>query len=56
MLLKVVGTGSSGNCYILENENEALILEAGCRMKSALKTIDYNVSKISGVLITHEHG
>lgn len=29
MRLKVLGSGSSGNCYILENENEALIIEAG---------------------------
>ena len=29
MRLKVLGSGSSGNCYILENDNEALIIEAG---------------------------
>ncbi len=56
MLLKVIGTGSKGNSYVLESENEALILDAGCRMKDVLKAIDYNVSKICGVLITHEHG
>ena len=56
MLLKVVGTGSSGNTYALENENKILILDAGCGIKSVLKSIDYNVSKIRGVLITHEHG
>lgn len=56
MLLKVVGTGSSGNTYVLENENEILILDAGCRIKNVLKSIDYKVCKIRGVLITHEHG
>ena len=56
MLLKVVGTGSSGNTYALENENEILILDAGCGIKSVLKSIDYKVSNIRGVLITHEHG
>ena len=29
MKLKALGSGSSGNCYILENESEALIIEAG---------------------------
>ena len=29
MKLRVLGSGSSGNCYILENEAEALIIEAG---------------------------
>lgn len=56
MLLKVVGTGSSGNTYVLENKNEILILDAGCGIKSVLKSIDYNVSKVRGVIITHEHG
>lgn len=56
MLLKVIGSGSKGNSYVLESENEALILDAGCRIKDVLKAIDYNVSKTCGVLITHEHG
>lgn len=29
MKLKVLGSGSSGNCYILESETEALIIEVG---------------------------
>lgn len=38
MRLKVVNTGSqNGNCYILESEAEALILDAGCKYKDVLK-------------------
>jgi hypothetical protein len=29
MVLKVLGSSSKGNCYILENSQEALIIEAG---------------------------
>ena len=29
MELRVLGSSSSGNCYILDNGNEALIIEAG---------------------------
>lgn len=29
MKLKVLGSGSSGNCYILHNDTKALIIEAG---------------------------
>lgn len=42
MRLKVLGSGSSGNCYILENENEALIIEAGLpfmEVKKAVKAL-----------------
>ena len=57
MLLKCVNTGSqNGNCYILENDTEALILDAGVRYKDVLKELDYNVSKVTAVLLTHEHG
>ena len=57
MLLKCVNTGSqNGNCYILENDTEALILDAGVRYNDVLKALDYNISKVAGVLLTHEHG
>lgn len=57
MKLKVVNTGSqNGNCYILENDTEALILDAGCRYKDVLKALEWNISKVCGVLLTHIHG
>lgn len=56
MKLKVLGSGSSGNCYILENDNEALIIEAGLPFMEVKKALNFNVMKIKAVLITHEHG
>lgn len=56
MLLKCVGSSSKGNGYILESENEILLLEAGCDLRSVQKMIDFNISKIVGCLISHEHG
>ena len=41
MELRVLGSSSSGNCYILDNGNEALIIEAGIRfidVKKALRS------------------
>ena len=55
MVLKVLGSGSSGNCYILENENEALILDAGVPVIEVKKALDYNIKKIVGVCVTHCH-
>ena len=55
MKLKVLGSGSSGNCYILENDNEALIIEAGLPFMEAKKALNFNVMKIKAVLITHIH-
>jgi len=55
MVLKVLGSSSAGNCYILENDSEALILEAGIRFSEVKRALNYNVNKIVGCLITHEH-
>lgn len=56
MRMKCLGSGSSGNCYIIENDTEALIIEAGVRFKDVKIALDFNVSKIKCVIISHEHG
>ena len=55
MELKVLGSGSSGNCYILENDNEALIIEAGLPFMEVKKALNFNVMKIKAVLVSHTH-
>jgi phosphoribosyl 1,2-cyclic phosphodiesterase len=56
MKLKVLGSSSKGNCYILENETSALIIEAGVSLKEVKKALNFNISKVAGCLISHEHG
>ena len=56
MKLTILGSNSNGNGYVFQNENEALILEAGIDVLEAKKVLDFNVSKVQGLLITHEHG
>ena len=53
--LKVLGSGSSGNCYLLECKDESLILEAGFNYRRIKEFIGFDLSRISGVLATHEH-
>lgn len=55
MKLKVLGSGSSGNCYILESETEALIIEAGLPFMEVKKALNFNVKKIVGVVAGHSH-
>lgn len=55
MELKVLGSSSSGNCYILDNGNEALIIEAGIRFMEVKKALDFQIRKVVGCLITHQH-
>ena len=56
MKFRCLGSGSSGNCYILENNSEALIIEAGIPFMAVKKALDFNISKIAGVVVSHSHG
>lgn len=55
MKIKVLASGSSGNCYILQDENETIILECGIRYKEILNGLNYDLSNVVGCLVTHEH-
>jgi phosphoribosyl 1,2-cyclic phosphodiesterase len=55
MKVKVAGTGSTGNCYILEHNDRYLILDAGIAPDRVLPMIDYNTDNIDACLITHMH-
>lgn len=56
MKLKVLGSGSDGNCYILENETEALVIEAGVPLMKVKQALDFNIKKIEGLIESHIHG
>jgi phosphoribosyl 1,2-cyclic phosphodiesterase len=54
--LKVIGTGSKGNCYLLTVGDEVLVIEAGVNFTAIKKALNFDLSKVGGVLVTHEHG
>ena len=56
MKLKVLGTGSSGNCYLLKSEKETLLLDCGIPIKKIKQGLDYNISNVAGVCVSHFHG
>lgn len=53
--LKVLSSGSSGNCYILECENEQLSIELGISWKEILKGLNYDLTKVRACLVSHQH-
>ena len=55
MVLKVISTGSIGNAYILENTNEALLIECGVNIKKIKQAMNYDFSKLAGAIVTHSH-
>jgi phosphoribosyl 1,2-cyclic phosphodiesterase len=55
MVLKIIGTGSKGNAYVLKNEHEVLLIETGVNIKEIKRALDFDYSKIVGCIVTHEH-
>jgi len=55
MKLKILGSNSKGNCYILEGEQGKLILEAGINFNEVKKALDFNLNDVVGCLVTHDH-
>lgn len=57
MFVRCIGTGSSGNCYALyDNDGKILLLDLGLARKEILKGIDFNVSDVVGAVVSHGHG
>lgn len=55
MKLKVIGSGSAGNSYLLETKSEILVIEAGMKFLEIKKALGFDLSKVVGCLVSHEH-
>jgi phosphoribosyl 1,2-cyclic phosphodiesterase len=55
MELKILGSSSAGNCYVFDNGKEALIMECGISFKDMQKAVNFDISRIVGCLVSHEH-
>lgn len=55
MLLKVLGSSSHGNCYILSTPTGSLLLECGLPWREVQKGLNFELSDVNACLVTHEH-
>ena len=58
-LLRVLGSGSSGNCIALEDDGAVLLLDAGFSAKEIelrAEQCGLDLSRMVGIAVTHEHG
>ena len=53
--LSVIGSSSVGNCYILDCNCEKLISELGCSWSEILSQLTFDLSRVSGALVSHRH-
>ena len=56
MELKILGSESSGNLYLLTSDTgETLILEAGIRVQEVKQALDFDLSNVNGLIVSHLH-
>ena len=51
-------SGSCGNCYYLECEGQAVLIDAGTSIRSLKKymtVLDLSMDSVCGILVTHDH-
>jgi len=50
-----LASSSAGNCYHVTDGCTELLIEAGIRFTDIRKALDFRVTRLAGVLISHEH-
>ena len=55
MKLKVLGSSSKGNCYILSTPTGSLLLDCGLPWREIQKGLNFDLSDVLGCLVTHFH-
>lgn len=56
LTIKAIASGSRGNAYLLDDgAKHQLLLECGIPFAKLIKALRFDISKLSGCLVTHEH-
>ena len=53
--IKTIGSGSTGNAFVLSDSHTKILLECGLPFHEIGKALDYDFRDVVGCLITHEH-
>ncbi len=57
MTLHIINSNSSGNCYVLTDNNmQMLLIECGVRIDKIKKAIRFKPANVAGCILSHEHG
>lgn len=58
MHITILGSGSAGNCTLIETDTTRLLVDAGLsgrQIATRLALINRKIDQVSGVILTHEH-
>ena len=55
MQIKSIASSSKGNCYIVDDGRTKILIECGIAYKEIQKALNFGISSIDGVLVSHPH-
>lgn len=55
MDVRVLASSSAGNCIHISNGSSNLLLDCGMPWKWIQQSLDWKMSELDGVLVSHEH-
>lgn len=55
MDIKIIASGSKGNCYFVSDGKTKILLDAGIKFKQIQRRLNFCTGDISACFITHEH-
>lgn len=55
MEIKVLGSSSKGNCYVVSDGKTRLLLDCGVPVRTIMAGIEFKPQTVAGCLITHSH-
>ncbi len=53
--IRVLASGSTGNCYFVTDGSTSLLLECGISFKEIRRGLNFRTSEIAACLVSHEH-
>ena len=55
MIIETIASSSAGCCYLIKSEGEQLLIECGISLKKIREALNFDLSRVVGCLISHEH-
>ncbi len=55
MEIRILASGSKGNCYYITDGHTPLLLECGINVQEIKRKLNFGLSQVQGCLVTHEH-
>ncbi len=56
MKIKTIASSSAGCAYAIESGGEILLIECGVTVKKIRQALNFDLSKVVGCVVSHEHG